>query len=116
MRNSYSLPSKSKSEHLVEPFVTLQSRSRGSQFCKLNFGDRQEVDVVRSVGEPQGPSGGPEAGQWEIVGHAAAPVDLDGLVDDLQDSSGGYNLGYSNLLPSLHPKGESEFASVASPM
>src|SRR5690606_34460701 len=46
--------------------------------------ERALVDLVRAVGDAQRPLVGPEAGEREVVGHAAAAVDLDRPVDDLE--------------------------------
>ena len=54
------------------------------------------MHLVGAVGGPQGAQIRPRLGEREVLGNAAAPVDLDGAVDDLQQI-----LGIANLMPEI---------------
>ena len=55
---------------------------------QLDLGDHAAVHLVGAVGQPQRAGAGPRRGQREVVGHAAAAVQLDRHVDDVWAISG----------------------------
>ena len=81
-----------------------QLGGRGCHSGQLQLCDGLQVDVVGAISQPEGPGLGPQPGQREIVRHAGASVDLNGLVDDTEDCVGRHDLCNRNFAPGLQSR------------
>ena len=66
-------------------------------FCNLVSGHSPEMDLVRTIGQPQRPGPGEQLTQREVGVEAAPSMGLDGPVHHGEAHPGGHNLDHGDL-------------------